>query len=80
VKEFLRKLEEFTLMMLQPTTAEALLPTAPQASSKTNRRSPQGPKGLRLPELQNWHMKVARLSNLRTSLLYAQGDDLGTHF
>jgi len=51
VKEFFRKLKEVTLMVLHPINAEVLPPTAPQASSKTNRTSPQGPKGLRLPAL-----------------------------
>ena len=65
--------------MLETITAETLPPTAPQAGSKTNRTSPRGSKGLKLPELENGHMKVERLSNLRTGLLYAQGDNLGTH-
>ena len=80
MKEFLRKLKEVILMVLQTITAEALPPTAPQASSKTKRTSPQGPKGLKLPELENRHMNVARSSNLRTVLLYTQGDNPGTHF
>ena len=73
MKEFLRKMKEVTLMVLHTISAEVLPPTAPQASSKTNWTSPQGPRGLRLPELENRHMKVARLQNLRTGLLYTQG-------
>jgi hypothetical protein len=80
VKEFLRKLKEVTLMVFQPITAEALPPTAPKASSKTNWTSPQGPMVLRLSELESRHMKLARLSNLRTGLLYAQEYNPGTHF
>jgi hypothetical protein len=30
--------------------------------------------------LDNWHMKVVRLSSLRTSRLYPPGDVPGTHF
>jgi hypothetical protein len=80
VKEFLKKLKEVTLMVLQPITAKSLSPTALQASSKNNRTSPQGPKGLRLPELENRHINVARLSSPRSGLLYAKVDNPGTHF
>ena len=80
MKEFLRKLKEVTLMVLEPITAEGLPPTALQASSKNKRTSPQGPKGLRLPELENRHIKAARMSSPRTGLLYTQVDNPGTNF
>jgi hypothetical protein len=42
---------------------------------------PEGSRRLRLPEfLDNWHMKVARLSALCTGRLYAPRDTRGTHF
>jgi hypothetical protein len=70
---FFINLKEITLILFKPKTGEALPLTAPEANSKTNpvqtRTNPQGPKGFGLPELlENGHMKVARLSNLRSGL------------
>jgi len=42
---------------------------------------PEGSRNLRLPRFQhNWHMKVVRLSALRTGHLYPQGNISATHF
>jgi hypothetical protein len=42
---------------------------------------PKGCKRLRVPQfLDNWHMKVARLSALLTGCLHPPADIPGTHF
>ena len=42
---------------------------------------PEGSRRLRLPDFQdNRHMKVVRLSALRTGRLYPPGNSPGTHF
>jgi hypothetical protein len=41
---------------------------------------PEGSRRLRFPFQDNWHMKVVRLSALRTSHFYPPGKIPGTHF
>jgi hypothetical protein len=41
---------------------------------------PEGSRRLRLPDQDNRHMKVVRLSALRTGRLYSSGNNPGTHF
>jgi hypothetical protein len=44
-------------------------------------RGPEGSRRLQLPDfLDSWHMKVVRLSALRTGRLYTTVDISGTHF
>jgi hypothetical protein len=48
---------------------------------KKTKKGPDGSRRWRLPEfLNNRHIKVVRLSALRTGRLYPSGDILGTYF
>ena len=41
---------------------------------------PEGSRRLKLPNFKTWHMKVVRLSALRTSRLYPPGNTPGSRF